>query len=118
VILGLQQHWDFLRTAGETIRLIEAVDSPWFADILDIGSLREGDPYEEIERLLPYAVSWQIKESVYYGTKQTPTDLKRIKAIINKGGYRGVIPFEALGAGDPRERVSAFLEQIRTAFAL
>jgi sugar phosphate isomerase/epimerase len=118
VILGLQQHWDFLRTAAETIRLIQAVDSPWFADILDIGSLREGDPYEEIARLLPYAVSWQIKESVYYGTKQTPTDLKRIKAIIDKGGYRGVIPFEALGPGDPRERVSGFLEQIRTAFAL
>ena len=118
VILGLQQHDDFLKTAGETIRLIQAVDSPWFADILDVGSLRQGDPYEEIAKLLPYAVSWQIKESVYYGTKQTPTDLRRIKAIIDKGGYRGVLPFEALGAGDPKERVAAFLEQIRTVFGL
>jgi len=118
VILGLQQHDDFLKTAGETIRLIQAVDSPWFADILDVGSLRQGDPYEEIAKLLPYAVSWQIKESVYYGDRQTPTDLRRIKAIIDKGGYRGVLPFEALGAGDPKERVAAFLEQIRTVFAL
>jgi sugar phosphate isomerase/epimerase len=118
VILGLQQHDDFLKTADETIRLIHAVDSPWFADILDIGSLRQGDPYAEIAKLLPYAVSWQIKESVWYGTKETRTDLTRIKGIIDKGGYRGVLPFEALGAGDPRERVAAFLEQIRTAFAL
>jgi sugar phosphate isomerase/epimerase len=118
VILGLQQHNDFLRTADETIRLIHAVDSPWFADILDVGSLRQGDPYEEIAKLLPYAVSWQIKESVWHGTKETPTDLRRIKAIIDKGGYRGVLPFEALGAGDPKERVAAFLEQIRTVFAL
>ena len=118
VILGLQQHNDFLKTADETIRLIQAVDSPWFADILDIGSLREGDPYDEIARLLPYAVSWQIKESVWYGTKETPTDLGRIKAIIDRGGYRGVLPFEALGSGDPRERVAAFLEKIRAAFAL
>jgi sugar phosphate isomerase/epimerase len=118
VILGLQQHNDFLKTAAETIRLIEAVDSPWFADILDIGSLRQGDPYDEIAQMLPYAVSWQIKESVWYGTKETPTDLRRIKAIIDKGGYRGVLPFEALGGGDPRERVAAFLEQIRSAFAL
>ena len=118
VILGLQQHNDFLKTADETIRLIQAVDSPWFADILDIGSLREGDPYDEIARLLPYAVSWQIKESVWYKTKETPTDLGRIKAIIDRGGYRGVLPFEALGSGDPRERVAAFLEKIRAAFAL
>jgi sugar phosphate isomerase/epimerase len=118
VILGLQQHNDFLKTADETIRLIEAVNSPWFADILDIGSLRTNDPYAEIEKLLPYAVSWQIKENVGYGTKDVPTDLPRIKAIIEKGGYRGVLPFEALGAGDPRERVAAFLERIRTVFVL
>jgi len=118
VILGLQQHNDFLLTADETIRLIQAVDSPWFADILDIGSLRQGDPYEEIAKLLPYAVSWQIKESVWYGTKETPTDLRRIKAIIDKGGYRGVLPFEALGAGDPRDRVASFLEKIRGVFVI
>jgi sugar phosphate isomerase/epimerase len=118
VILGLQQHNDFLKTAAETIRLIEAVDSPWFADILDVGSLRQGDPYDEIAKLLPYAVSWQVKESVWYGTKETPTDLPRLKGIIERGGYRGVLPFEALGSGDPRARVAAFLEKIRTVFAL
>jgi sugar phosphate isomerase/epimerase len=118
VILGLQQHNDFLKTADETIRVIEAVNSPWFADILDIGSLRTNEPYAEIEKLVPYAVSWQIKEKVGYGTKEVDTDLKRVKAIIEKVGYRGVLPFEALGAGDPRERVADFLERIRTVFAI
>jgi sugar phosphate isomerase/epimerase len=114
VILGLQQHNDFLKTAAETIRVIEAVNSPWFGDILDVGSLRANDPYEEIEKLVPYAVSWQLKEKV--GDQNT--DLKRIKGIIDKVGYRGVLPFEALGAGDPRDRITGFLEQIRTVFAL
>ncbi len=118
VILGLQQHNDFLKTAAETIRVIEAVNSPWFGDILDIGSLRDGDPYSEIEKLVPYAVSWQVKEKVGYGSKEVPTDLRRLKAIIDKVGYRGVLPFEALGAGDPREKVATFLEQIRAVFAL
>jgi sugar phosphate isomerase/epimerase len=118
VILGLQQHNDFLKTADETIRVIEAVKSPWFGDILDVGSLRTNDPYQEIEKLVPYAVSWQIKEKVGYGTKEVNTDLPRIKSIIDKVGYRGVLPFEALGAGDPRERVAAFLQQIRQVFAL
>lgn len=118
VILGLQQHNDFLKTAAETIQVIEAVNSPWFGDVLDVGSLRQGDPYSEIEKLVPYAVSWQIKDKVYYGKEEMPTDLHRIRAIIEKVGYRGVLPFEALGAGDPRPKISAFLEQIRTAFSL
>ncbi len=118
VIVGLQQHNDFLKTADETIRVIEAVNSDWFGDILDVGSLRTNDPYSEIERLVPYAVSWQLKENVGYGTKEVPADLKRIKAIIEKVGYRGVLPFEALGAGDPSARIANFLEQIRSVFAL
>jgi sugar phosphate isomerase/epimerase len=118
VIVGLQQHNDFLKTADETIRVIEAVNSPWFGDILDVGSLRQNDPYAEIEKLVPYAVSWQVKEKVGYGDKEVPTDLRRIKEVIDKVGYRGVLPFEALGSGDPGARVAAFLEQIRSVFAL
>jgi len=48
VIVGLQNHDDFLKTAAQTIRVIDAVGSPWFGSILDIGSLRQGDPYTEI----------------------------------------------------------------------
>ncbi len=118
VIIGLQQHNDFLKTADETIHVIEAVDSPWFGDILDVGSVQTNEAYAEIEKLVPYAVSWQVKENVGYQGKQGPIDLKRLRAIIEKGGYRGVLPFEALGSGDPREKVAGFLEKIRTAFSL
>lgn len=116
VIVALQNHHDFVKTAAETIRIAEAVDSEWFGVVLDIGSLRQGDPYAEIEKLLPYAVSWQLKETVWYGTKEVPTDLKRVKAIIDKGGYRGVLPIETLGAGDPKVKVARFLEQVRAVF--
>jgi sugar phosphate isomerase/epimerase len=118
VMVALQQHNDFLKTAAETIRLIDAVGSDWFGCILDIGSLRSGDPYAEIEKLVPYAVSWQIKENVGRDGKDEPTDLAKIKAIIDRSGYRGYVPFEALGGGDPRVRVASFLEKIRQAFGL
>ena len=118
VLVGLQQHNDFLKTAAETIRIIEAVDSEWFGCILDIGSVRSGDPYAEIEKLVPYAVSWQIKEEVGRNGKPEPVDLARIKAIIDAHGYRGYVPFEALGSGDARPRVTAFLAKIRVAFGL
>jgi hypothetical protein len=117
-VVGLQQHNDFLKTAAETIRVIEAVDSEWFASILDIGSLRSGDPYAEIEKLVPYAVSWQIKEEVGRNGKPEPTDLARIKAIIDSHGYRGYVPFEALGPGDARPGIVRFLVKIRAAFGL
>lgn len=116
VIVGLQNHNDFVKTADETIRVVNAVDSEWFGVILDVGSLRQGDPYEEIEKLMPYAVSWQLKELVGYGTKEVPTDLRKVKAIIDKGGYRGPLPIETLGQGDPRVKVAAFVEQIRAVF--
>jgi sugar phosphate isomerase/epimerase len=118
VVVGLQQHNDFLKTAAETIRVIEGVGSDWFGSILDIGSLRSGDPYAEIEKLVPYAVSWQIKENVGRDGKDEPTDLTKIKAIIDRSGYRGYVPFEALGAGDPKVKIVGFLEKIRKAFAL
>ena len=119
VIVAIQQHNDFLKTAAETIRLIDSVGSDWFGCILDIGSLRQGDPYAEIEKLVPYAVSWQIKEKVGRDNKEEPVDLAKVKAIIDRSGYRGYLPFEALGPGtDPRAAITAFLGQIRTAFAI
>ena len=116
VIVGLQNHNDFVKTADQAIRIIDAVNSAWFGSILDVGSLREKDPYQEIEKLLPYAVSWQLKESVGYGTKETPTDLARLKTIIDKGGYRGYLPIETLGDGDPVVKVAVFIEQVRKVF--
>ena len=120
VVVAIQQHNDFLKTADETIRVIDGVGSDWFGCILDIGSLRSADPYAEIEKLEPYAVSWQIKEMVGRDGKNEPTDLAKIKAIIDRSGYRGYLPFEALGTGgsDPRVRVAAFLEKIRQSFSL
>jgi sugar phosphate isomerase/epimerase len=113
VIVGLQNHNDFAKTAAETIRIVDAVNSGWFGVILDTGSLRQLDPYEEIARLLPYAVSWQLKESVWYGEKEMPVDLNKINEIINRGGYRGFLPIETLGSGDPKVKIENLLAQMR-----
>jgi len=117
ILLGLQHHDDFLKTTAETIRLTEAVKSDWFTVILDVGSLRQGDPYAEIEKLLPYASNWQVKEHVWYGTKKVEIDLPRLRKIVDKIGYRGFMPIEALGEGDPKVVVKNFLGKVRAAFA-
>jgi sugar phosphate isomerase/epimerase len=116
VMVSMQNHNDFAKTAEESIRIIEAVDSEWFGLVLDVGSLRMHDPYEEIEKLLPYATSWQIKENVWYGRKEVPLDLPKLAGIIRKGGYRGFLPLETLGDGDPKQKLARFLPKVRAAF--
>jgi sugar phosphate isomerase/epimerase len=116
VMVGVQNHDDFLKTAAQTIKLVEAVNHEWFGVILDVGSLRQGDPYQEIAQLIPYAVSWQLKENVAPGGKEEPTDMKRIRALIDAHGYRGWLPVETLGAGDPREKLARLLARVREAF--
>ena len=114
VIIGLQHHDDFLKTAEQTIQVVKAVNSEWFHVVLDVGSLRQGDPYAEIEKLLPYACTWQVKEQVWRGEKAEPIDLAKLRGIIDRSGYRGFLPFEALGSGDPAV-VTAFLEKVKKA---
>lgn len=117
VILALQHHHDFLKTAEQTQQIIEAVDSPWCGVVLDIGSLRDLNVYDEIERLLPYATTWQMKEQVWLDGEQVPADLDRISNIIQRVGYRGFLPIEILGkAKDAETRkndAATFLEQVR-----
>ncbi|MBN1998859.1 sugar phosphate isomerase/epimerase [candidate division KSB1 bacterium] len=113
VIVGLQNHNDFAKTAAETIKIVESVNSEWLGVILDTGSLRQLDPYEEISQLLPYAVSWQLKENVWYGKKEMPVDINKIKEIIDLGGYRGFLPLETLGSGDPKVKIENLLAQMR-----
>jgi hypothetical protein len=57
-------------------------------------------------------VTWQIKENVWIDGKETPTDFVKLFRIIKKSGYRGYLPIETLGAGDPYKKVPALLENV------
>jgi sugar phosphate isomerase/epimerase len=117
VVIAIQNHDDFLKTAEQTIEVVEAVASDWFGVTLDVGSLRStDDPYAEIKRLTPYAVSWQLKELVGRTDKPQPIDLARIKAIVDEVGYRGVLQIETLGEGDPVAKVEKYLAEVRKYF--
>ena len=107
VIAGLQHHNDFLFEADEVIDILKRVDSEWFGLILDIGSLRRGDPYTEIEKLAPYANYWFIKELVYVNGIAEPVDMKKIAKILKDVNYKGYISFESLTKGDPKQIVTS-----------
>ena len=115
VIIATQNHNDFLKTAADVNRIFEMVDSEWLGLNLDIGSYRQHDPYLEIEKNIQYAVTWQIKENVWINGEEIPTDFVKLFKIIKKAGYRGYLPLETLGAGDPYKKVPTLLENVKNA---
>jgi len=115
VIVAIQNHNDFIKTADQAQKIIEAVNSDWFGLVLDIGSYRSGDPYKQIEQTVKYAVNWQLKENMYVNGAEVKTDLNKVIGIIKASGYRGYLPIETLGAGDPAIKVPQFLAEVRKA---
>lgn len=111
VLIALQNHNDYIKTSDHVIKILEMADHQWLGLHLDIGSLRQGDPYEEVSRLVPYAINWQVKEQVYRENMPEPTDLLKVMQIAHKGGYRGYLPLETLGEGDPRKKVEVLYKQ-------
>jgi len=116
VAIVLQHHDDLLKTAAQTLAVLERIDSEWFGLNVDVGSLRTtDDPYSEIARLAPHAYTWQLKEQVYRKGVAEDVDVAKIVRILRDVGYRGYVPLETLGAGDPRPKLRKFLAQVRTA---
>src|SRR5690606_13199813 len=62
VIVGVQNHGDMLKSADEVLRIIEMVGSDWMGAIVDTGYFLTPDPYDDIARVIPHAVNWQVKE--------------------------------------------------------
>ncbi|WP_235294844.1 sugar phosphate isomerase/epimerase family protein [Portibacter lacus] len=116
VIAAMQHHNDFLYTADEVIDILKRVDSEWFGLILDIGSLRQGDPYEEIEKLAPYANYWFIKELVYVDGVAEPVNMKKIATILKDTNYTGYISFESLTDGDSKQIVTSMFNDFRSEY--
>jgi sugar phosphate isomerase/epimerase len=113
VILGIQNHNDFLRTADECHELIGTLNSQWLGLVVDTGNFIAADPYEEIRKAMPLAVNWQVKEKLLINGVQTPMDLKRLCSIIQSSDYKGNVPIETLGMNDPLNEVPVFFDKVK-----
>jgi sugar phosphate isomerase/epimerase len=96
VKIGIQNHGDMLQTGEQCLKVIKAVNSKWAGIILDTGSFKTEDPYADIEMVIPYAINWQVKESIFGTSRNVPVDCVRLMKIIKKGGYTGFLPVETL----------------------
>ncbi|MFT4567231.1 MAG: sugar phosphate isomerase/epimerase [Saprospiraceae bacterium] len=112
VMIEVQNHNSFLKTAKDVHRIMEMIDHEWVGLMLDIGSYRTADPYKDIEETIQYAISWQLKENVFVNGERREVDLEKIKRIILNSEYKGYLPIETLGEGDPYKKVDKFYRDI------
>jgi sugar phosphate isomerase/epimerase len=121
VIIGVQNHGDFIATAGDLLHLLNLVDSQWCGPIIDTGYFRSQDPYNDMQTLAPYAVNWQVKQSPFGAESNVPIDLRKFLHIVRSSGYRGYLPIETLSVKgkpyDPYQVVPPFVQQLRQAIA-
>ena len=117
VMIAMQNHNDFIKTSDHVIEIMKMANHDWLGLHLDIGSLRQGNPYEEIKKVVPYAITWQIKELVYFDEKPRETNLEKVFQIAADAGYRGYLPLETLGEGDPYKKVEKLIARARKALS-
>jgi sugar phosphate isomerase/epimerase len=119
VIIGVQNHGDFLKTSHEHLSLIKRVASDWCGPIVDTGYYKSDDPYKDMAAVAPYAVNWQIKESPIGAGSEVRTDLIKLLTLIRLTGYRGYLPIETLSVAgheyDPVTVVPKFFAEFRQA---
>ena len=116
VMLALQNHNDFLKNSSQVETLLKLINSDWVGLMLDIGSYHTDDPYLDIDANSKYAITWQMKEKVFIRENQVDTDFGKIRDIIVKCGYRGYLPLETLGEGDPYQKVSELFKRVSSLF--
>src|SRR5258706_5271503 len=113
VVIGLQNHNDFIQTADEINHIIEAIHSEWLGIILDTGSYRVHNPYDEIAKSIKHTVNWQIKEKLFVNGVEVETDMVKLMGIIKASGYKGYLPIETLGDGDPKIKITTMLAKLK-----
>jgi sugar phosphate isomerase/epimerase len=121
VLLGLQNHWDFLKTSAQVLKIVRMVDSEWLGTIVDTGYFLTADPYADMAAVAPYAVNWQVKEKVDGQEFIVNVDLNKVVRIARAVGYRGYLPIETLSRKsgepdyDPKARAAQLLKDLHAA---
>lgn len=114
VILALENHGGITATPDQLLKLVKAVDSPWFGVNLDTGNFRTEDPYGDLEKLAPYAVNVQVKtEIARKGQKKEPAELARFIEMLRKVRYSGYVVLEYEAPEDPMKAIPEHIKTLR-----
>lgn len=114
VYLALENHGGITATQEQLLGIVRAVKHPWFGVNLDTGNFHTDDPYADLARLAPYAVTVQIKTEIQRkGMPKEEADLKRLLDLLRAVNYRGYVALEYEAAEEPKIAVPRHVAQLR-----
>jgi sugar phosphate isomerase/epimerase len=118
VYLALENHGGLVTTIDQMLKMVKAVKHDWFGVNFDTGNFRSPDPYADLEKLAPYAVTVQIKTEIQRtGMKKEDADLKRLIEILRSAGYRGYVALEYEAEEDPKTAIPRHIEMLKKIIA-
>jgi sugar phosphate isomerase/epimerase len=114
IYLALENHGGITSTTEQVLALVKAVKHDWFGINLDTGNFHTDDPYSDLEKIVPYAVTAQIKTEIQRrGMKKEDADLNRLLDILRSARYRGYVALEYEAAEDARTAVPRHIEALK-----
>jgi sugar phosphate isomerase/epimerase len=114
VFLALENHGGIVAEPDGLLEIVKAVKSEWFGVNLDTGNFHGVDPYADLARIVPYAVTAQVKvEMQAKGGEKQEADFGRLVRMLKDGGYRGYVTLEYEAAEAPLTAVPRYLERLR-----
>lgn len=114
VILGLENHWGLTYSAAGVKQIIDQVNSPYIAAVLDTGNFKER-MYEQMEELAGLSINVHAKSYLGGGEwYDLDIDYERVGSILQKCGYKGYISVEFEGKMDPQAAVPQILAMLKS----
>jgi sugar phosphate isomerase/epimerase len=114
VYLALENHGGITATIEQMLAIVQAVQHDWFGVNWDTGNFHSADPYADLARLAPYAVTVQIKTEIQRtGRPKEEADLARLLDLLRAASYRGYVALEYEAAEDPMTAVPRHIAALK-----
>ena len=114
IMLAVENHGNLPGSGDQAVSIMSRAKSEWVGMNLDTGNFRTADPYADIAKTAPYAVTVHYKcEIAETGKPKHPADLKRIVGILKNAGYRGYLNLEYEAAGEPKIEIPRLIQSMK-----
>jgi sugar phosphate isomerase/epimerase len=115
IYLALENHGGITGNIDQMLALVKAIRHDWFGVNWDTGNFVSADPYADLERLAPYAVTVQIKSEIKRTGKneKEDADLKRLIGLLRSANYRGYVALEYEAEEEPKKAIPRHIEALK-----
>lgn len=113
VILAMENHGGVVEDAAGTLEILEAIRSDWFGLKWDTGNYHTADPYGDLAKVAPYAVTTHMKIEICPNGKPEPTDFAHVLDILREVRYRGYLLLEYEAAEEAKIAVPRVIAELQ-----